>query len=184
MRTCKYYWRYSSHLATLPCCESMKKSHLGKSTARIKLKVESAEVLRNQSFAMAQREMKSIFRSGITDSVDHVTSSCPTRYTACWRDPRTQDQYITSITYLLWFQVGRWYTGLQSEGHVSTLVYLVAWTCDVVDRICNSRSKYGFHFETLVSQNFRTLLSGFSKVWIFHTNRLVHMATMHYCRPA
>jgi hypothetical protein len=54
----------------------MKKSHLGKSTARIKLKVESAEVLRNQSFAMAQREMKSIFRSGITDSVDHVTSSC------------------------------------------------------------------------------------------------------------
>jgi len=57
----------------------MKNSLLGKSTERIKLKVESAEVLRNQSFAMAQREMKSIFttlRSRITDSVDHVTSSC------------------------------------------------------------------------------------------------------------
>ena len=46
-------------------CESMKKSHLAKSTERIKLKVESAEVLRNQSFAMAQRDMKSIFDSQI-----------------------------------------------------------------------------------------------------------------------
>ena len=80
-----------------------------------------------------------------------------------------------------WFYGGD--IGLRSYGQVSTLGYLVAWTCDVVDRICNSRSescKYGFHFalshrETLVSQNFRTsaklaaLFSGFSKVWIFHT---------------
>jgi hypothetical protein len=57
----------------------MKNSPLGKSTERIKLKVESAEVLRNQSFAMAQRQMKSIFELSdleFTDSVDHVTSSC------------------------------------------------------------------------------------------------------------
>ena len=35
MRTCKYYWRYSSHLARFHLCWKQKNSHLGKSTERI-----------------------------------------------------------------------------------------------------------------------------------------------------